>query len=263
MVWTNDKHSSYLGFLEASFVKQLHCSLSMRACHPQKEMLEPCPTPQLPAKGHISSHQVRDLICFSSSSYGVKSIDSLASISYLYYLFSFRFYKMAAAGRQTMREVTLCWIALLILVISWEVHCYTSLHLHAKAPHQHFLFHKKLCFPMMGSAWEVIPTWLAAPLVNQPSICCDLSSSSYLLVTVMSFPHSMLCTFDLCIALPHVHASSLWRFSQTNMFLLLVCFWCKCFMNEFVFLMYVGIIAMRSHAREKRLVISPLCFLVQ
>lgn len=57
MVWTNDKHSSYLGFLEASFVKQLHCSLSMRACHPQKEMLEPCPTPQLPAKGHISSHQ--------------------------------------------------------------------------------------------------------------------------------------------------------------------------------------------------------------
>ncbi|XWS54803.1 hypothetical protein CRYUN_Cryun10bG0120400 [Craigia yunnanensis] len=57
MVWTNEKHNSYLEFLEASFVKQLHCSMSLRGCHPREEMWEPCPTPQLPAKGHNSSHQ--------------------------------------------------------------------------------------------------------------------------------------------------------------------------------------------------------------
>ncbi|KAK9004514.1 hypothetical protein V6N11_041984 [Hibiscus sabdariffa] len=55
MVWTNEKHNLYLDFLEASFVKQLHYSTSLRACHPRREMWEPCPTPQLPA--HSSSHQ--------------------------------------------------------------------------------------------------------------------------------------------------------------------------------------------------------------
>ncbi|XVF67581.1 hypothetical protein PTKIN_Ptkin10aG0132400 [Pterospermum kingtungense] len=57
MVWTNEKHNSYLEFLEASFVEQLHCSWSMRGCHPQKEMWELCPTPQLFARAHNSSHQ--------------------------------------------------------------------------------------------------------------------------------------------------------------------------------------------------------------
>ncbi|XWS68027.1 hypothetical protein CRYUN_Cryun04dG0055000 [Craigia yunnanensis] len=57
MVWTNEKHNSYLDFLEASFVKQLHCSMSLRGRHPQEEMWEPCPTPELAAKGHNSSHQ--------------------------------------------------------------------------------------------------------------------------------------------------------------------------------------------------------------
>ncbi|XP_022746116.1 uncharacterized protein LOC111296208 isoform X2 [Durio zibethinus] len=61
MVWTNEKHSSYLEFLEASFVKQLHCSMSLRGCHPREEIWEPCPTPQLPAKGHNYSHQLLDL----------------------------------------------------------------------------------------------------------------------------------------------------------------------------------------------------------
>ncbi|KAK8485194.1 hypothetical protein V6N13_128765 [Hibiscus sabdariffa] len=55
MVWTNEKHNLYLDFLEASFVKQLHYSTSLRGCHPRGEMWEPCPTPQLPA--HSSSHQ--------------------------------------------------------------------------------------------------------------------------------------------------------------------------------------------------------------
>ncbi|GMJ09781.1 hypothetical protein HRI_004647300 [Hibiscus trionum] len=57
MVWTNEKHNSYLEFLEASFVKQLHYSMSLRGCHPRQEMCEPCPTPQLPAQVHNSSHQ--------------------------------------------------------------------------------------------------------------------------------------------------------------------------------------------------------------
>ncbi|XP_039038470.1 cold-regulated protein 28-like isoform X2 [Hibiscus syriacus] len=56
MVWTNEKHNSYLGFLEASFVKQLHYSISLRGCHPQEEMWEPCPT-QLRVGVHNSSHQ--------------------------------------------------------------------------------------------------------------------------------------------------------------------------------------------------------------
>ncbi|XVE93367.1 hypothetical protein REPUB_Repub01dG0185900 [Reevesia pubescens] len=56
MVWTNEKHNAYLDFLEASFVNQLHCSMSLRGCQPQEEMQEPCPTPQLPAEGH-HSHQ--------------------------------------------------------------------------------------------------------------------------------------------------------------------------------------------------------------
>ncbi|GMJ05599.1 hypothetical protein HRI_004229000 [Hibiscus trionum] len=56
MVWTNEKHSSYLEFLEASFVKQLHYSMSLRGCHPREEMWEPCPR-QLPAEVHNSSHQ--------------------------------------------------------------------------------------------------------------------------------------------------------------------------------------------------------------
>ncbi|XP_039001781.1 cold-regulated protein 28-like isoform X1 [Hibiscus syriacus] len=56
MVWTNKKHDSYLGFLEASFVKQLHYSNSLRGCHPREEMWEPCPT-QFCAEVHNSSHQ--------------------------------------------------------------------------------------------------------------------------------------------------------------------------------------------------------------
>ena len=171
MVWTNEKHNSYLDFLEGLFVKRLHCSMSLHARHSQEEIWEPCPTPELPAKGHNSSHQVRDLICLSSSPYGVTSINCLASISYLDYLFSIRFYKMAAARRQTMRAMTLWWTALLILVISWEVHGYIILHLQAKAAQQHFLFQEKLWFPMMESTWEVIRTWVAAPLVNLASIC--------------------------------------------------------------------------------------------
>ncbi|XVE66829.1 hypothetical protein DITRI_Ditri08aG0111000 [Diplodiscus trichospermus] len=57
MVWTNEKHNLYLEFLEASFVKQLHCSMCSRGCHLQEEMWEPCPAPELPAKGYNSSHQ--------------------------------------------------------------------------------------------------------------------------------------------------------------------------------------------------------------
>ncbi|OMO74084.1 hypothetical protein CCACVL1_16963 [Corchorus capsularis] len=57
MVWTNEKHSLYLDFLEASFVKQLHCSMSLRGCHREEEILGPRTTQQLPAKGHNSSHQ--------------------------------------------------------------------------------------------------------------------------------------------------------------------------------------------------------------
>ncbi|KAK8985237.1 hypothetical protein V6N11_068504 [Hibiscus sabdariffa] len=56
MVWTNEKHSSYLEFLEASFVKKLHYSMGLRGCHPREEMWEPCPR-QLPAGVHNSSHQ--------------------------------------------------------------------------------------------------------------------------------------------------------------------------------------------------------------
>ncbi|KAK8636437.1 hypothetical protein V6N13_124183 [Hibiscus sabdariffa] len=56
MVWTNEKHTSYLNFLEASFVKQLHCSKSFHGCH-QVGMWEQCPFPQQPAEGHHSSHQ--------------------------------------------------------------------------------------------------------------------------------------------------------------------------------------------------------------
>ncbi|XP_039040337.1 cold-regulated protein 28-like [Hibiscus syriacus] len=61
MVWTNEKHSSYLEFLEASFVKQLHYSMSLRGCHPQEEMWEPCRTQQLPAEVHNSCHQFSGL----------------------------------------------------------------------------------------------------------------------------------------------------------------------------------------------------------
>ncbi|XVF45136.1 hypothetical protein PTKIN_Ptkin02bG0181100 [Pterospermum kingtungense] len=57
MIWTNEKHNSYLDFLEASFVKQLHCSLKLCGCHPQEETREPYSTKELPAKGHDSSHQ--------------------------------------------------------------------------------------------------------------------------------------------------------------------------------------------------------------
>ncbi|KAK8626862.1 hypothetical protein V6N13_134492 [Hibiscus sabdariffa] len=56
-VWTNEKHNSYLDNLEASFVKQLHSSVSSHGCHPRKEMWEPCATLQLPAKGHSFSCQ--------------------------------------------------------------------------------------------------------------------------------------------------------------------------------------------------------------
>ncbi|KAL4280119.1 hypothetical protein GQ457_03G004050 [Hibiscus cannabinus] len=56
-VWTNEKHNSYLDNLEASFVKQLHSSVSSHGCHPRKEMWEPCATWQLPAKGHSYSRQ--------------------------------------------------------------------------------------------------------------------------------------------------------------------------------------------------------------
>ncbi|XVE49199.1 hypothetical protein DITRI_Ditri01bG0063300 [Diplodiscus trichospermus] len=58
MVWTNEKHNSYLDFLEASFVKQLHSSMSLRGHRPQEDMWKPCPTPELPANGHNSSHQI-------------------------------------------------------------------------------------------------------------------------------------------------------------------------------------------------------------
>ncbi|KAG4168439.1 hypothetical protein ERO13_A12G023800v2 [Gossypium hirsutum] len=56
MVWTNEKHNTYLDSLEASFVKQLHYSKSLHGCHPQVGMREPCLFPQQPA-GHNSSHQ--------------------------------------------------------------------------------------------------------------------------------------------------------------------------------------------------------------
>ncbi|MBA0861797.1 hypothetical protein Goshw_000937, partial [Gossypium schwendimanii] len=56
MVWTNEKHNTYLDSLEASFVKQLHYSKSLHGCHPQVGMREPCLFPQLLA-GHNSSHQ--------------------------------------------------------------------------------------------------------------------------------------------------------------------------------------------------------------
>ncbi|KAK8562908.1 hypothetical protein V6N13_018541 [Hibiscus sabdariffa] len=56
-VWTNEKHNSYLDNLEASFVKQLHSSMSLHGCHPRKEMWEPCATLQLPAKGHSYPRQ--------------------------------------------------------------------------------------------------------------------------------------------------------------------------------------------------------------
>ncbi|XP_039057987.1 cold-regulated protein 28-like isoform X2 [Hibiscus syriacus] len=38
MVWTNEKHNSYLDFLEASFVKKLHYSKSLHGCHQQMGM---------------------------------------------------------------------------------------------------------------------------------------------------------------------------------------------------------------------------------
>ncbi|PPD69986.1 hypothetical protein GOBAR_DD33135 [Gossypium barbadense] len=50
MVWTNEKHNSYLEFLETSFAEQLHYSMRSRGCYPREEMWEPCPAPQLPAK---------------------------------------------------------------------------------------------------------------------------------------------------------------------------------------------------------------------
>ncbi|KAK5843944.1 F-box only 43 [Gossypium arboreum] len=50
MVWTNEKHNSYIEFLETSFAEQLHYSMRLRGCYPQEEMWEPCPAPQLPAK---------------------------------------------------------------------------------------------------------------------------------------------------------------------------------------------------------------------
>ncbi|TYG39583.1 hypothetical protein ES288_D12G026700v1 [Gossypium darwinii] len=56
MVWTNEKHNTYLDSLEASFVKQLHYSKSLHGCHPQVGMREPCLFPQL-LVGHNSSHQ--------------------------------------------------------------------------------------------------------------------------------------------------------------------------------------------------------------
>ncbi|KAE8708263.1 Cold regulated protein 27, putative isoform 2 [Hibiscus syriacus] len=56
MVWTNEKHNSYLDFLEESFVKQLHYSRSLHGCHPQVGMWKQCPFPQQSA-GHNSSHQ--------------------------------------------------------------------------------------------------------------------------------------------------------------------------------------------------------------
>ncbi|KAE8707243.1 Cold regulated protein 27, putative isoform 2 [Hibiscus syriacus] len=57
MVWTNEKHNSYLDFLEASFVKKLHYSKSLCGCHQQMGMWEQCPFPQQPPEGHHSSHQ--------------------------------------------------------------------------------------------------------------------------------------------------------------------------------------------------------------
>lgn len=166
MVWTNEKHNSYLEFLETSFVEQLHYSMRLRGCYPQEEMWEPCPTPQLPAKVSNSSHQVRDLLCLPSSPYGFTSINCLVSISYLDCLFSFRFSKMAA----TWREMTRCWIALLILVISWLIH-YIILHLLPKLAQQHFLFREKLLFPRAESAREVIQIWVPALLVHLGLIC--------------------------------------------------------------------------------------------
>ncbi|KAK6253538.1 hypothetical protein QUC31_015258 [Theobroma cacao] len=58
MVWTNEKHNLYLDFLEASFVKQLHCSISLHGCHSKEEIWGSYPTQKLPAKGHNSSDQI-------------------------------------------------------------------------------------------------------------------------------------------------------------------------------------------------------------
>ncbi|GMI78782.1 hypothetical protein HRI_001547400 [Hibiscus trionum] len=57
MVWTNEMHNSYLNFLEASFVKQLHYSKRFHGCYQQVGMSEQCPFPQQPAEGHHSSYQ--------------------------------------------------------------------------------------------------------------------------------------------------------------------------------------------------------------
>ncbi|KAE8728969.1 hypothetical protein F3Y22_tig00004035pilonHSYRG00004 [Hibiscus syriacus] len=57
MVWTNEKHNSYLDFLEEPFVKQLHYSRSLHGCHPQVGMWKQCPFPQQSEEGHNSSHQ--------------------------------------------------------------------------------------------------------------------------------------------------------------------------------------------------------------
>ncbi|XP_022726420.1 uncharacterized protein LOC111282559 isoform X2 [Durio zibethinus] len=77
MVWTNEKHNLYLDFLEASFVKQLHCSTSLCGLHPQGEMWEPYPTPELPAEGQNSSHQFSVLLDGGCQKINYKSNDPL------------------------------------------------------------------------------------------------------------------------------------------------------------------------------------------
>ncbi|GLT98280.1 hypothetical protein SLE2022_157920 [Rubroshorea leprosula] len=55
MVWTDEKHNLYLDLLEASFVKQLHRSMSFCGWHSGEEMQDPSSQPV--AREHNSSDQ--------------------------------------------------------------------------------------------------------------------------------------------------------------------------------------------------------------
>ncbi|XAR59448.1 hypothetical protein NMG60_11015290 [Bertholletia excelsa] len=77
MAWTNEKHNSYLGALEASFVKQLHHSLGLFFNHSEQSTFEPGPFKELPVNtNNFSDEKINFEKCHASASQECKIFHS-------------------------------------------------------------------------------------------------------------------------------------------------------------------------------------------